>query len=498
MKQKQIFLNAVTTFAQVLGSAAALFFLYRFLVRTIGVERLGIWSLVLATTSAVTLANQGFSTSVTKFVAKYAAREQPGDVSSLLQTALISLGTAVGILSIALYPAAKWLLGVILPHARLAEAVAILPFALASLWINILASTLQAGLAGHELITHRNYVVLGVSFAYLALSILLVPRYSLLGLAYSQVAVAVASFLITWLLLRRRIAGLPFFPRSLSRPLFREMLAYGLHFQFITISQAVREPVTKALLTKFGGLEMTGLYDMAMRWVVTFRELIVQANQVLLPTVAGLQERDPQSIPRVYRESYRLIFFLAIPCFAFLMVMSPVISRIWLGHYDRVFVSFVALLACGWLVNVLANPAYVMDLGTGRLRWVSMGCATTGILNATLGFLGGKYFGGMAVVASVVISLICGYLIVLVSYHRESGVPFTVLLPKESAGIAISSLAGAAVFLPFFRASTAHALFSLRAGAGLLAALLCIIIVPMWIHPLRKRLMHWMFTRQPA
>ena len=85
MNQKRILLNAVTTFVQVAGSAATLFFLYRFLVRTIGVERLGIWSLVLATTSAVTLANQGFSTSVTKFVAKYAAREEPGGLVQLRQ-----------------------------------------------------------------------------------------------------------------------------------------------------------------------------------------------------------------------------------------------------------------------------------------------------------------------------------------------------------------------------------------------------------------------------
>ncbi|MGB6392039.1 MAG: hypothetical protein WBF14_06710, partial [Candidatus Acidiferrales bacterium] len=81
MKRKQILLNAATTFAQVIGSAAALFLLYRVLIRAIGVERLGVWSLVLETTSVVTLANQGLSTSIVKFVAKYVAREEPERVS---------------------------------------------------------------------------------------------------------------------------------------------------------------------------------------------------------------------------------------------------------------------------------------------------------------------------------------------------------------------------------------------------------------------------------
>src|SRR3984885_272074 len=95
MKHKQIFWNAATTMIQVVGSAVTLFVLYRFLIRTIGVERLGIWSLVLATTSVVTLANQGFSTSIVKFVAKYAALDRVEDLSVLIQTAVISVGATL-------------------------------------------------------------------------------------------------------------------------------------------------------------------------------------------------------------------------------------------------------------------------------------------------------------------------------------------------------------------------------------------------------------------
>src|SRR5215469_13510564 len=104
MKNRQIFLNAVTTLVQVFGNAAILFFLYRFLIRTIGIERLGIWSLVLATTSVVTLANQGFSTSIVKFVAKYAARKSHDEICALVETALISIGAALGAAVLVLYP----------------------------------------------------------------------------------------------------------------------------------------------------------------------------------------------------------------------------------------------------------------------------------------------------------------------------------------------------------------------------------------------------------
>jgi O-antigen/teichoic acid export membrane protein len=498
MKRNQILLNAVTTLAQVIGSAAMLFFLYRFLIHTIGIERMGIWSLVLATTSVVALANQGFSTVIVKFVAKYVARQQAEEVSALVQTAVISIGLALGLLSLGLYPGAKWILKFVLPQTALAEAYSILPYALISLWINVVGSILQAGLGGHELISHRNYVVLGGSFFYLLLTFALVPRFGLLGLAYSQTAQACACLAAAWRLLRRQIPRLPVIPHRWSRALFSEMGAYGLQFQFITLSQAVREPVTKGLLAKFGGLAAVGFYDIATRWVVTFREGIVQANQVLVPTVASLQEREPKAIPAIYRESYRVIFFLAIPTFAFLAALSPIVSRILIGRYEPAFVYFVSLLAVGWLVNVLSNPAYVVDLGTGALKWVSVGCMITAILNLTLGFVSGRYVGGTAVVAASVVSLILGYVVVVVSYHVDNRVSFRQLLPKESIGIVVSSVAGALIFMPFFSSLHVQALLSFRVAIEIAAALIVIVVVPMWIHPMRRRLLNWALSRSPA
>lgn len=497
-KHRRVLWNALSTCGQVLASAAVLFFLYRFLIRALGVERLGIWSLVLATTSIVVLANQGFSTSVVKFVAKYVARDSSRDVSLLIQTASISIGLAVAAISVALYPAGIEILKVILPRSALVEAIAILPWALASLWFNAVLGVFQAGLAGHELYTLCNYVEVSGSALYLASAYALVPRYGLLGLAYSQTAVAGVSLAITWILLRRRIPDLPLLPRRWSRPLFREILGYGLQFQFITASQAVREPLTKALITKFGGLTMTGFYDMASRWVVTFRELIVQANQVLVPTVSGLQQRDPESIPRLYRDSYRLIFFLAVPSFSLLVALSPLVSSIWIGHSEPIFTTFVAILAGGWLLNILCNPAYVVDLGTGALRWVTTGCVTTAALLAAVGFAAGELSGGTAVVAASMVSLAVGYAIVLVSFHVENRIPFRILVPKESFGIVFSSVAGALIFLASISVSLNRRPISISATAELLAVLSVFIVVPIWMHPLRKRLIGWLFSRAAA
>ena len=252
--KRQIILNALTTVGQTIVNAAVLFFLYRFLISYDRHRSPWNLSLVLATTSIITLANQGFGTSLVKFVAQYGARDRMNDVSALMQTSLISACAALAVVSIALYPAARWALHIVLPSSRFAEANAILPLAFVSLWLNVLEGLLQAGFAGHELITVCNYLEVAGS---------VIPYSRSLFSSFPNVVSWDSPMLkpfrprpfsvITWLLLRKRVPALPIVPYRWSRALFSEMASYGLHFQFITLSQSLREPVTKLLIAKFGG-----------------------------------------------------------------------------------------------------------------------------------------------------------------------------------------------------------------------------------------------------
>jgi O-antigen/teichoic acid export membrane protein len=496
--KRRILINAGTTVAQLLGNAVVLFFLYRFLLRSMGIERLGVWSLLLATTSLVTLANQGLSMSIVKFVAKYAARENAADISLLVQTALTSAGAILAVISLILYPAARWALAVILPASRLPEAVAILPLALASLWFNVLGTIVQAALVGHEWIALCNLIEFTGSISYLALAFLFVPRYGLLGLAAAQAAQAALGLLAAWWLLRRRVPQLPLAPYRWSSARFREMAGYGVHFQLITFCQSMREPVTKALLAKFSGLAATGFYDMASRLVVTLREAIVQSNQVLVPRVANLHERDHAAIPRIYRESYRIVLFLAVPSFSLLVVASPLVSRIWIGHYEPMFMDFVAILTVGWFINAIANPAYVVNLGTGSLKWVSIGCTLTAILNLALGLLAGLFRNATAIVAVSATSLIIGYLVVLVAYHLEAHEDFRVLFPRESRTILALSVAGALLLSMWLVSPTSQKPNSYLQMISAVATLATLIAMPVWTHPVRRRLFQWFSAGMPT
>ena len=487
MQKRQTLINAVMSSLQVILVSGVLFFLYKFLLNTIGVEKLGIWSLILATTSVTQVANLGLSGSVVKFVAKYAALNEYDNVSRVIQTTVISLGLIIGIVLLAGYPLIKWILGFVVPANSLSLALNILPYALFSLWLNTIAGIFQSGIDGFQKIYIRNSLMICGSIFFALLCTIFAPKYGLIGLAYAQIINNTGILITSWILIKRILPVLPIIPCAWNKTIFKEIINYGINFQIISISTMLYDPITKALLSKFGGLSMVGYYEMANKVIQQVRALIVSANQVLVPAIADLNEKSPEKIKIVYMKSYRLLFYLTIPLFTLLIVFIPNISKIWIGYYEKTFIIFGILLTIGWLLNIFAGPAYFANLGTGKLRYNVVSHIIIGLLNAGLGFLLGMFYGGIGVIIGWVISLSIGSSIIYISYHIIEDIPLKELFPSESKRLFLSCMLFVLI-ITIIQTMLFNRVNIVISSLALLFLFLIIVFYPFWHHPMRRQI----------
>jgi len=486
MQKRQIFINAVMSTVEVLVISVVLFILYQFLLNTLGIDQLGIWSLVLTTTATTQIANFGLSGSVVKFVAKYIARGEKENVSGVIQTAAISIAFIVALVLVIGYPLIKKILALVVPSEYLPLALEILPYAFLALWFAMVTGVFQAGLYGRQRIDVRSGLLIMSSILNLLMCFILVPTYGLLGVAYARVLQVSVMFLVSWFLLRRYVP-LPILPYRWSKRLFKEILGYGISFQTISVTMMLYDPITKALLSRFGDLSMVGYYEMANRMVQQFRALIVSANQVLVPAVADLKERTPEKIQSVYFISYQLLFYLALPLYSLIIVCTPIISEVWIGHYEETFVLFGILLSLARFLNTLEVPVYFVYLGIGELYWNVISHLTKALLNVGLGFLLGILYGGIGVVVAWVVSLVFGSGIVCLSYHIKNKIPLIELLPKASRMMVAICLFGI-LFSITIQHKLARVLNPTLLNSMVFFVFSIIIFVPFWLHPMRKRL----------
>jgi O-antigen/teichoic acid export membrane protein len=490
MRRKQILINSIMSVLQILVISMVLFFLYKFLLGTIGAEKFGIWSLVLATTGVTQIADLGLSGGVVKFVAKYIAREEIENVKGIIQTAALTIGAIIGLALVACYPLLKWVLRLIMPPESYPSALAILPFAFVALWLCMLTSIFQSGLDGFQRFDIRSLILISGAVLHLLLCFWWVPKYGLLGLAYAKVVQNASVMIVSWFALKRMIPSLPFVPRRWNKRLFKEMIGYSINFQIISISNMLYDPITKALLSKFGGLSLVGYYQMAGKMIQKLHALIIAANQVLVPAIADLKEKTPDKIRQVYSTSYQLLFYLIFPLYLLVIIGLPLISKIWIGYYEGAFVASAALLSVGWLLNTLSSPAYHTNLGTGKLFWNVIGHTATALLNVGLGILLGVLYGGTGVIVGWMFSLAMGSSIIYVSYHLRYKIPLSSLVPVESRKNIAACVVGLLCVV------AVHQIWGARVPLTVLSAVsifvfIGVIFIPYWIHSMRKRLFGW-------
>ena len=438
--KKRISINIISTILQVLVVGVVYLFLYKFLLESLGIEKLGVWSIILATSSIANLANFGITSGLVKFIADYNAKKNLKDIPKLIFTASVSIIILFLLIVIIIYFFSKVILGFVVEQKYLSLALEILPYSLLCLFINSVGGIFTSTLEGFQKNYVKNFLFLFSSVFLLLSSYYLVPIYQLKGVAIAQVLQSVI-ILVGSLLFVINTSQLAIFNKwNWDYKIFRELINYGAKFQVISVFQMLYEPITKGLISKFGGLAVLGYYEMAARLVNQVRALIVNANQVMVPVVAHTNSTQKENLKELYNKMMSITFFVNVLLISVLLIFTPIISILWIGHWEPIFVFSMLLLSTSIFVNILIGPAYFSCVGEGNLNLILKSQIMIGILNLILGYVLGYYFSGKGVIVSWAISVAISSFYLFYNYQKEKDIPLTNLFTKYNVILFVVSV----------------------------------------------------------
>ena len=186
MKSK-IHINAISSLIQVIISSIIIFISYKYLITKLGVEKLGVWSLIVASVSILNIGNLGLSSTIVKYIAKYLVDDNRDKISSIIQTALITvLFTSILLLGL-VYILANILLKAIVPENQIILATTLLPYSLINIGLFCKQVYHLSALDGAQKIYIRNLILISSSIIFLGLIFIFVPGFDLLGVVYAQI-----------------------------------------------------------------------------------------------------------------------------------------------------------------------------------------------------------------------------------------------------------------------------------------------------------------------
>lgn len=425
--------NAIWALAEIILSALVTFFLYRLVVRNLGPGSLGVWSIVIASTSLARVADPGVSAGLGRFISAAWAQEDRKETKEYFLVALATTSVFYVALCGLLYWPLLWALPFAVTGDNLDTARALAPFALLSFLLSNINGLVQGAVGGVQRSDVKSRIAIATSLLQLGASMALIPTQGLLALALGQILQFMVAIVAGYLWFTRHI-GCPVVPSMrFDRMKFARLWSFGVKLQLASLLSFLYDPLGKFVISHLAGVETLGVFEMAQKFIVMTRQLVVGPTSVLMPAFSHLNSSAPQEVSPLYQRALTASVALGGPLLGLAALFSPLVSLLWLNHVDMRFVAFVWIMALGWFVSLLQAPSYLHAVAVGRLKWNVVGAIVTLALTPLLAFSVGRMIGPVGIVASVVGALTIGMVTTHVNNCRAASFP---VWPSNAAMIA--------------------------------------------------------------
>lgn len=358
-----------------------------FIVRKVGADDFGLWSLVQATIGLLGLMDMGYSASVVKYVADARGRgdsERTGNLTATFFWLYAALGALTIAATVAVAPFLPSLLGIPADKARTGQFVWIL--------IGIRSATgLPLGLFAGILVGYQKQVLSNASRLLGTLSYALVTWWalsmspSLETLAWTSLATGVGANLIAMLFCIGSTPGMSLSPRRFRRPLLREISTFSLWFFLIQVSLLLATRVDTLVINAFLPLAAVALYTVAIRVAEKASVLCRQLANALAPMIAELKGAgEERNVRAVFLKGSMLGVACAAPLLVGLFWLADETLAVWMGEEFRSAALPCRLLLAAAMVSVVhGNTENVLSM-TGHQKYLALASLGGQVLNLLL------------------------------------------------------------------------------------------------------------------
>ncbi|MEC5293425.1 MULTISPECIES: lipopolysaccharide biosynthesis protein [unclassified Aurantimonas] len=441
--------NGLAALGQSLVVLVCTFLAYRLVISYAGLERFGVWSLLLAGSAVARIGDISGGGALARFVAA-AGRDGPENSRDLVHTVMLTSLVLNAMLGLAVWFGAPRVLPLFIEPQYLAEAQALVPYVVASMVIGALAIAATSGIDGAQRADQRAIVVSVASLVFLVACLILVPGFGVIGFGAAQVLQQVVMMVLGWVVLRRHVPGLGWLPHRWRRAAFAETTGYAVKLNAIGVLGLIFEPLVKFAFNHTGGPALVGLYELASRLVVQVRGLVIAAATPLVPAFAAQSGTSDPAFKIMLERAMRITALAAVCATLAAIAGAPLMSIVLLGHMEPVLLTLTAALAAGWAINILTVPIYFAAQALGVLRWNIVGHAVIAASVLFGVFVLVPVLGSNGLVLAIIIGLIVSMFIILLGNAHALHVADVVrrlrsALIGASAAIAAMCLAAAAL-----------------------------------------------------
>lgn len=441
--------NALASLAQNLIGLGAFLITYRSLVGAVGLEAVGVWSLLMLGAVVGRAGDLSGGVALSKFVA-HDVRD--GNFTQAAVTTETVMLTAIAF-NLVLGGLVMWLMPMVVPSLvatdQVAGATDLVVWVAGVLFATGIGTAVASAIDGAQRADLRSYVMAMSYVVLVAVALILIPGLGVVGFAIAMVAQQVFMAIVGWYVIRAIIPTVAAFPVRWSASRFRETFAFSVRINVISITLILFEPIVKLSFNTVDGPGAVALYELASRLVTQARGLFLALLAPVFPAFAATNGPGDPRFQTLLTGATRGALVGACVVVVASVTASPIVNWIVLDHASNKLLLICAGLSIGWGINLLCTPLYYAAQSQGILLWNFL--THLGMALVMLAVLAGA---GRFVGWEPILLTLTGVLVLSAPFNyianaralqvRDVLRPFTPAMLGVSAGIAL--IGGAAAY----------------------------------------------------
>jgi len=459
-------------------NALLAFLTYAVIVRITDLATVGLWALV-SSVMAFARSVDVWSRGVSAFVAQ--ARVTDGDASAATYVSTAAAAGAGGyaVVTLLAAPLLWWGLGLAVDHSAELLLIDILPLMLISFWLNSVGGIYQLGFLGFERPELKAIQTIGGSLIFLAGTLLLAPTYGLVGMVIAQIIQGVAMLLFALFVFHfGMMRGQAF--RLFDGRMVRQLVGFGSKAIGLGAMQLLTEPILRLIANHFGGLASVGVVDFASRLCQIPRTFIGSIGQTMVPAFARTAFGTEEEQRRLFDHSRAMIVPLSVTMLSATIGGAYLAGWIFIEQTSIDAALITAILAIGWLSNLVASTEYFMLFGRRNLRVLTLSHIVMVGGMVVLGFLGGQLGGFLGAITGAMTGVVISSWLLFVMADRPAGAASSLSRPSFRQSLWLAVLTLLVLTGQLYMAAAGIVPTWITAGAGTALMGLIVVILTPW------------------
>ena len=424
---------------------AVTYFLTPFIIRTLGQDGYGTWTLITAMTGYMNLLALGVPMATVRYLAQDVAA---GDTDRMNRT----IGTCAGLYL--MIGAAALLLGgglalfftVFFEVPPALHGDAVLAFGLMVLQVSAgFIGLLPEGImfAHHDFVV-RNLVRIAGLFLRLSLTVAALSMTgSLMALATVQVACLAFDFGVTWFLIRRRYPGVRLHIGDFDRRVLRRIVSFSLYVLLLSAGARLTFETDALVIGAFQDVGSIPYYVVANSLIVYVMEFVVAIAAVVSPMATKLHtDGRMDQLRDIFFQWSKVAVSVTLLVGLFLIVLGPSFIGVWIEpSFEQPAGQVLQILMLSSLVFLpIRGVALPILMGIGKPRIPTIAFLLTGVCNLALSVALIGPLGLAGVALGTAIPNVAFAVAMLVVTCRELGVSPAIYVKYVAARAAIGAV----------------------------------------------------------